>query len=212
MGAQTSYSNSMARGFAGLVADDGPTDFWGRSNGNASADIPFGTAVILGATDNTVKTPGAVTDKVVGICAHSMAYQPGAQLGTSGVARYAAVNAMRKGRILLTAEENVVPGDRLWTRAVAGAGGAVLGAFRKSAVAGETIDTSANLLVVTTAVAGSLFVCEVDFTVNVSAQVTAAFSSFRAALSAAVLAADSSGTVATFESTLITAINAITLP
>ena len=211
MAAQTSYTDSVAAGFEGARADAGPIDVLGRINGDSS-EIPFGRAVCFDTGDREVDLPAATSDKVVGIALASMAYQPGATLGTSGIAADAQVNVLRRGRVYLTCEEDVVPGDRLHVRAVAGAGGSVLGKFRKTAVTGETINTSANVLVLETATAGNVFAADVDFGVGVAAEITAAFSTWRTALAAAVLAADSSGTVATFESTLITAINAITLP
>jgi hypothetical protein len=197
MSAQTSYSNAPTRGFAGALADNGPKDFLSRTNGNASAEIPFGIGVIFGTTDGTAKTPAAVTDKVVGVVAHSHAYQPGAQLGTTGVAALGDLNVLRKGRIYLVAEQDVVPGDRLFCRAVSGAGGTVLGAWRKAHVAAETIDTSTQVQVLSTAVAGSVFVAEVNF-------VAESIRDIVAKLSAAITAADGTGTVATFKSTILT--------
>lgn len=196
MSAQTSYVASFTKSYAGMPADGGPKDVLGRTNESAT-EIPFGCAVTFGATDATVKPPGAITQVVVGIALAQMAYQPGAQLGTSGIARYAEASILRKGRIVLTAEEDVVPGDRLHVRAVAGAGGTVLGAFRKTHVDSETIDVGHAVQVLTTATAGNPFVAEVDFTSISIRQL------FAVKLTAAVTAADATGTLANFKTTLL---------
>jgi len=196
MSAQTSYVAAFVKGYAGMPADGGPKDALGRTNESAT-EIPFGCGVVFGATDATVKPPGATTDIAAGICLAQMAYQPGAQLGTSGVARYAEATILRAGRVLLTAEEDVVKGDRLHMRAVAGAGGSVLGAFRKTKVDGETIDVSTQVQVLTAATAGNVFVAEVDFR-SISVR------QMYAKLITAVTAADATGTLANFKSTLLT--------
>jgi hypothetical protein len=200
---QTTYSaTGQGRVSAGWPADNGPKDYLSRYNGNASAEIPFGIGVIFGSADQAVKTPGAVTDKIVGIAMGSMNYQPGGvtgqfTLGSTGIVALADVNVCRKGRVYLLSEENVVPGDRLHCRAVSGSGGTVLGKFRKSRVASETIDCTNQIVVLETATAGNPFAAEVDFTSqSIQGQV--------AELIVALTAADGSGTAATLKSTLLT--------
>jgi hypothetical protein len=160
---QTAYSAAMTAGYAGEKFDVGEMDVVSMISEESSAQMPFGVVVARGTADAGCKLPALDTDVPAGIVAHSHAYERNGELGTTGVQPKMAVNVMRRGRIWVTAEEAVAPGDRLFVRIVAGSGGSQLGACRKSAVAGETIDCSAQGEFQTTATTGALALIDVNF-------------------------------------------------
>jgi hypothetical protein len=128
---QTSYTDSMAVGTAGMIADNGPRDVLSRVN--PSVVIPFGLAVTKGTADRDVKLPTSTGEAsaMVGV-----AIQPGIlPVTSSGDPSYpvkSPVSVMRKGRVWVKVEEAVVAGDAAFVRFAAGTG-TQLGAFRKSA-------------------------------------------------------------------------------
>jgi hypothetical protein len=159
---QTSYSSTMSFGIEGQLADNGANDVLSKVNG-AAAEIEFGMGVIRGASDEAVILPSAETDVIIGIALHSHAYALGTELDT-GIEEEGSVSMLRKGRVLVLVEEAVTAGDRGWCRAVSGAGGTRLGAWRKSDVGTETIDCTKQAVFITSAAEDALAVLEVDFT------------------------------------------------
>ncbi len=162
---QTSYSSNMAKGFAGMLADGSRADIITMRNVEASAEIAFGLAVKYGGTSDDLgaKLPAAETDKIAGIVVHTHSYNKTNQLGTTGVKTGELLNVIRKGRILVTAQTAVAPGDRLWVRAVAG-GAEVLGGLEDADDSTDMIDCTNQGVWMTTAAAGELAWLEVDFT------------------------------------------------
>lgn len=159
--AQTTYAD-MTSGFAGMRADNGDYDAVTRLNSEASLEIPFGVIVAEGSGDQDAILPAADTAVLVGAVMAN--YRAAEDIGTTGLKADTLFPVMRKGRILVTVEENVVKGDRLYVRYAAGSGGTQLGACRASAVIGETIDASSKGVYLTAASSGGLAVLEVDFT------------------------------------------------
>jgi hypothetical protein len=155
---QTSIKSSMDVAFAGMLADAAQARVDSKANGEASAEIPFGVAVAKGATDNVVKLPAANTDKFDGVVVHDHSYVPGTNgnLGTTGIKSKGSINLLREGEVWVTVEEAVAPGDRGFFRYASGAGGTQKGAWRKSAVANETIDATAQTEFRSTAAANGL--------------------------------------------------------
>ena len=81
----------------------------------------------------------------------------------TGLLPGAIMNVLRKGRIWVVCESGCDPDDRLWVRAVAGAG-EYLGACENADDSTDTIDCTGQGVWRTTAAAGELAVLEVDFT------------------------------------------------
>lgn len=163
---QTDYSLTMAAAFAGMIADDGPTDIASALSEEASAEIPFGVFVAKGAVERTCELPDASTDLLEGVVVASQRYEPGVggNIGTTGIKPKGPVNVMRSGRVYVKVEEAVVVGDRPHVRYASGAGGTQLGGVRKSAVSMETIDASTQGVFRTAAGAGGFAVLELDMT------------------------------------------------
>lgn len=158
-------------GRAGQLADNGPKDVLSGVNNEASAGIPFGVAVKVDVTDDSGRgylNLAANSDKVNGITLYAYAHQPGTtgDIDTDGNLKPGAMlDILNQGRVLVVVEEAVSVGDRAYVRAVA-SGSEVLGAFRKSADASDTIDITKNAIFRTAAGIGGLAVVEVDFTIK----------------------------------------------
>lgn len=130
--AQTSYSSTLAPGFAGQLAD---ISFKRVSTGvNAEgAALPFGLAVTKATGDGKYDLPDAAGDKVHGIILHSHDVDLVGLTGAQGVPVGGDFNLLEEGAAYVKVEEAVVDGDDAYVRHTAGAGGAQLGSWRKSA-------------------------------------------------------------------------------
>jgi hypothetical protein len=162
--AQTSYSTTMVKAFAGMLADTGGNDVASAVQSEASLEVPFGGFVAFGASDGAAILPAASSAKLLGCLVHDHTYEPGTNMGTVGVKPKNMLSVLRKGRIWVTPETAVAPGDRLHVRYAAGAGGSQLGACRNAAVASETLDCTTQGVFLTTASAGQLAILEIDMT------------------------------------------------
>lgn len=164
---QTSYSQTMAIGRAGQLADNGPRDVSSRVA--ATVAIPFGCAVVKGTADRDVKLPTAATDitgqgKFQGIALVDMSKESARD---SNAAQYAvgdAVATLKKGRCYVVVEEAVAATDPVYVRYADGVADATKtqkGAFRKSADT-STAAQVPNAVYVTSASAGGLAVVEIN--------------------------------------------------
>lgn len=134
MPVQTSVLQSFATGFAGMRADTSPCDVLSAYNREGSA-LPFGLALIKGTGANDVKKPtgATVAADLLGIAEFTHAYKNYDLSNADGIPAGGMVNLARKGRYLVKVEEAVSVGDTAFVRIAAGAGGTVLGSFRRSA-------------------------------------------------------------------------------
>jgi hypothetical protein len=167
MSAQTTYGDTMTAAIAGQLADNGEHDVMPMYNEEASAEIAFGRAVKFGTNANGALLPTAETDVIAGIVMHTHAYTRGwddADLGDTGVKPDAALSVLRKGRIWVTVEDDVVANvSRLWVRAVAGGDPEFLGGLLDADDGTDTVDCTNQGVFRTTASAGGLAILEVDF-------------------------------------------------
>lgn len=134
MPVQTSVPTAFAVGYAGMRADTSPCDTLSAYNREGSA-LPFGLALIKGTGPNDVKKPtgATVAADLLGISEFTHAYKNYDLSGTDGIPVGGMVNLAKKGRYLVKVEEAVLVGDTAFVRIASGAGGTVLGSFRKSA-------------------------------------------------------------------------------
>lgn len=174
MARQTTYETEPAAAIAGQLAQ-GFLDADVRSmyNAEASAKVMFGRAVKWGSTTDAkaAKLPAAESDKIVGIVCHSHAYENDPTYGeldptagTGGVRAGGKLAVLRRGTIWVIAEDAVVPGDRLWVRAVAGGDPEFLGGLTNADDSTDTIDCTAQGEWLDAAAAGELARLSVDFT------------------------------------------------
>ncbi len=163
MSAQTTYTETHTVAIEGALADNGPRDVATGIN-EAAGEIPFGVMVAKGTGDRNKKLPAAGSDTLDGIALHGYNFDKSEELGTTGIKRYVAFNVLRRGRAWVKVEEAVNDGDRAHIRHTANGGNTQLGAFRKSADGGNTIDATNIARFETTAGAGELAIVMVDMT------------------------------------------------
>ena len=181
MPVQTTYGLNAPIGIVGGIADAGLAD--GRNiapmvNAEASAAVPYGHAVkVFLATgdgydgfqeaNQGAKLPAANTDAVWGLVVHSPVTMDDVTIaaGVFGVAAGGVINVMRRGRMIVKPEASsgVVPGARLYVRAVAGAG-EYLGGLRGSADSTDCIPcTNQGVWITKPDAVNGLAILEVDF-------------------------------------------------
>ena len=171
MSVQTSYGATMTAAVAGQLSDNSVPDVMPMYNGEASAEIAFGRAVIFGGTTvalhNKALLPSVETDLVAGIVIKTDQYTKGtstSDLGDTGVRPGGALSVLRKGRIWVVAGSDVVANaSRLWVRAVAGSPPEYLGGCEDADDSTDMIDCTAQGVFRTTGLQGVLVELEVDF-------------------------------------------------
>ena len=108
----TDYSLTMTPAIAGQLADLAQADIRSFVTSEASAEIPFGFAVVQGSGEKDALLPAAGSDVFVGVLVHSHAYDPENDLGTTGVKADRELNIMNKGRVWVVVGETVAVNDR----------------------------------------------------------------------------------------------------
>lgn len=166
MSVQTSYAQSMTAAYAGMLADGSANDCIAMRNDEVSAEIAFGRAVMFGSTTDgtSAKLPTAESSVIAGLVVHSHSYAQTTELGSTGVKVGGILNVLRKGRMWVTVEDAVIPGDRLWVRGVAGGDPEFLGGLLPADDSTDTVDCTGQGQFLTAASAGALALLEVDFT------------------------------------------------
>lgn len=160
----TDYSTTMTPSIAGQLADLGVADIRSFVNSEASAEIPFGFAVVQGTGEKDALLPSVSGNVFVGILVHSHAYDPENDLGNDGVKADRELNIMNKGRVWVVVGETVAVGDRGYVvYATPVSGEQVPGQIMKTNTADVTLNTGAQIRFLTAATgAGSLALAEID--------------------------------------------------
>lgn len=104
----------------------------------ASAEIPFGTAVVQGTADDGVLIPAAQANLVRGIVQHSHTYNKDNELGSTGLKPKVVFDCAEEGELYVATTEAVSPASAV--RIFMSGGSA--GKFGKTASAGVSIDVS----------------------------------------------------------------------
>ena len=165
MSVQTSYGLSLTTAIEGAPATAEPIEADALYNGEASASIPFGKGVKLGAQDNECILPAAEGDAIWGVTLHANQYTKGTsspQLDSTGVVVGEVLNVARKGKCWVRVPTGCTKGERAWCRAVAG-GGETLGAFENADDGTDMIDLKGQAAFGSSAAANGLAVLEFDF-------------------------------------------------
>lgn len=118
---QSSYDSQPAAYLNGQLTGLFPHIVRSKVNGEG-ANIPFAVAVVADTGVDEIKLPDAVTDRFLGIAAHTHAY-PIADLSGAddGVEDGAQLNVVSFGDIVVTPENTVSAGDQAYMRVTAGA-------------------------------------------------------------------------------------------
>jgi hypothetical protein len=180
--AQTSYSNSFsAVGFEGMLADSKEADIVSELNAEAAANLVFGRGVRKTAA-------GALNMSAAGQSLHGIPVfnqREVADLASNGAIRpKETFDLLRKGRILVKAEQAVAVTDDVYLRYTAGAGDQTVGRFRKDADGTAQVDTititAANSVSYSVAVDGKAY--------NYASDASATQAEIQAGLAAAMTA------------------------
>ena len=174
MSQTTAPANAMTVAVAGQAYQvDYPSVIDSGFNQEGSNAMAFGTFVARGTVADAYIQPAGATDaaKTCGVLLHSHAYARSTDgtndtgdLSSSGVLPEGKLNVVRKGRLYMTTEQDLAVGDTtLRARHTAGAGGTIIGAIRKDAVANETISLGRVAQVVVAASAGGVAVISFNF-------------------------------------------------
>lgn len=177
MTVQTTFSDAPAIGFAGTLDSNLAHDVITMKNAEASLSIAFGRAVKFKDTvtsDKDAVLPVAETDKILGIVLRADTYGVAwtdldgntfGELDSVGIKPGAFLNVLRRGRVLVTAEDAVEAGDKLWVRCTTGTPSnvEVIGGLTNADEGTETIDCTAVGTWMTSAAAGGLAWLDVNF-------------------------------------------------
>jgi hypothetical protein len=168
MGAVQTSVAAAAIAFDGMLADaDQGTRVESRIQAEASAEIPFGKMCVRGATneDTSAVKPhtsaAASAPLLCGVVVHDHTYAKDTELGDTGLKPGTTVNLLQRGRIYVTPEDDVDPGDAVKVRVVA-AGAEVAGSFRAAADATDCVDISKFARWITTGSSTKPAVLEID--------------------------------------------------
>ena len=157
----TDYSLAMTPSIAGQLADMAQADIRSFVNSEASAEIPFGFAVVQGSGEKDALLPSTSDDVCVGVVVHSHAYDPENDLGTTGVKADRELNVINKGRVWVVVGEAVEVGDRGYVSYASGT--ATPGKIMKTDTTDATLDTASQIRFLTAqATPGELAEAEID--------------------------------------------------
>lgn len=130
---------------AGMLPSTGPKFDAAAFNAEASAAMRFGIWVQQDSSSvKGKKLLSTVNDEPIGVTGFHHTYDRLNELDdtTGGVIPNVDIAVRQFGLVWVRVEGEIAYGDRAYVRAVAGAGGTVLGVARADAVGGETIDCS----------------------------------------------------------------------
>lgn len=151
MPVQTSYDLTHKDGFVGQVADLQIANVFTKV---AEVAVSFGLAVCRGTADNQGTLATATGGKFLGLAVRTVT----GTADTNGTRTYAigeSLNLIDEGTIHATCEDGCVPGDAVFFRHTAGAGGTVIGALRTD-VDTASADAIPNATWESTTTAGSI--------------------------------------------------------
>lgn len=149
--AQTTWG-SQATAYAGMLADADKCYVRSYVNEEAVA-VPFGVGLVQGTLDTDALLPSAANASLLGIVAHSHAYDNQALAGSDGIAVNAVANVVVRGPIYVAVEEAVAPGDPVFCRFTTGTG-TQKGAFRRSSDSGTAFRVAGARWLTSAAAAG----------------------------------------------------------
>lgn len=175
-GLQTTYNAAPDIAYAGMLQGSTDNDILTGKNAEASANMPFGIAVIRklsGPTsDIDMLLPSATTQKPTGIVLHSHTHPLNwvdatgshAELAATGLVPGTLFNLLREGKVSVKVATGCAPGDRLWVRCIAnGAISTQLGSCENANDGSNMIDATQQGEFLTTAAANGFAWLDCDF-------------------------------------------------
>lgn len=134
MSVQTTYGYIAEIGKPGMVANDSVTDTTTKS---ATGNIPFGLAVVRGATANKGKAPSASGDLFIGIALRPHTLMNPLYGERTGYLENEAMSLLRAGYVYVFPEITVAAGDPVFFRHTVNGGLSTLGALRNDGDSGN---------------------------------------------------------------------------
>lgn len=155
----TTYSETLTAALAGQLAGlDNEIDSF--TNQEATADLPFGYAVVQGTGEKDALLPSDDGDVFVGIVVMGHSYGED-DLGDEGPLPLQSVDILHHGRVWVVVGEAVLVGDRGFVSYASGT--ATPGKIMKTDTTDATLDTSAQIRFLTAqATPGGLALAEID--------------------------------------------------
>ena len=156
--AQTNYSPGLLPSLPGMLFDINPIVTESGFNSKSSTEAAFGSLVRVDAlADRGFLQTTLVNPAVYGLVVHDDNYDPRVELGTTGVRPGVKVTVLRAGRMTVkVGSTNVTKGSRAYWQSTTGG-------WVQAAIVGDTIDTTKQAVIVSSASAGGTCVLEVDF-------------------------------------------------
>ena len=156
--AQTNYSPGLLPSLPGMLADINPIVTESGYNSESSAEAAFGAPVRVDAlADRAFLLTNLANPAIYGLVVHDDSYDPRVELGTTGLKTGVKMTVLRAGRMTVkVGSTNVTKGSRAYYQTTTGG-------WVQAAIVGDTIDTSKQAVIVSSASAGGTCVLEVDF-------------------------------------------------
>ena len=156
--AQTNYSPGLLPSVPGMLADINPLVTESGYNSEAATEAAFGAPVRVDpAGDRAFLLTTLANPAIYGLVVHHDSYDPRVELGTVGIKPSVKMTVLRAGRITVkVGSTNVAKGSRAYYQTTTGG-------WVAAAIVGDTIDTSKQAIIVSSAAAGGTCVLEVDF-------------------------------------------------
>ena len=156
--AQTNYSPGLLPSLPGMLADLNPLVTESGYNSESSAEAAFGAPVRVDAlADRAFLLTNLANPAIYGLVVHDDSYDPRVELGTTGLKTGVKMTVLRAGRITVkVGSTNVTKGSRAYYQTTTGG-------WVGASIVGDTIDTSKQAVIVSSASSGGTCVLEVDF-------------------------------------------------
>lgn len=162
---QTTYLAAHPVGLAGALVDASENDVISRILSDATS-IPFGVGLKEGTTGGTnCAVPAAAGARIIGVALRTDNYENRSLTTTLAIAQKDVVSVLRRGRVWVLVEQDVVVGDDVFVRHTARLTNTQLGGFRTDADTASSVDYAAvlaNARFVSAASAGGLAQLEID--------------------------------------------------
>ncbi len=156
--AQTNYSQGLLPSLPGMLADINPIVTESGFNSESSTEAAFGAPVRVDPLgDRAFLLSTLANPAIYGLIVHDDSYDPRIELGATGLKAGVKMTVLRAGRITVkVGSTTVTKGSRAYYQSTTGG-------WVQAAIVGDTIDTSKQAVIVSSASSGGTCVLEVDF-------------------------------------------------
>ncbi len=164
----TSTKLKMDEYLAGMPVDNSDHDTESYVNEEASAELPWGVALVQGTADRGAKLAAAQANRIIGVARREDAYGKDSELGSTGLKPKVSVSVTRRGKLPVLVNEAVAPTSpvrvRMTTNAGANGTNSGPGTFCTTASAGHTVLISSGARFLSTTAGAGIAILAFDFT------------------------------------------------